>query len=43
MQYWLLKSEPDVWSWNDQKKSVRKRFCIGMGLEITKQANNLKA
>ena len=34
-QYWLLKSEPDVWSIDQQKKSGKKvRF--GMELEIIK-------
>jgi len=26
MQYWLMKSEPDVWSINDQKENLIKRI-----------------
>ena len=29
MKYWLLKSEPDAWSWDNQVKE-------GMGYEIIK-------
>jgi predicted RNA-binding protein with PUA-like domain len=36
MQYWLLKSEPDVWSIDQQKKQGLKAY-LGMVLEITKQ------
>ena len=35
MEYWLIKSEPDVWSLDDQKKLVVKDQ-FGMVLEITK-------
>jgi predicted RNA-binding protein with PUA-like domain len=34
MQYWLMKSEPDVWSIDQQKKSRCKRVRPGMVLEI---------
>ena len=33
MQYWLMKSEPDVWSIDQQKKLVQKAL-LGMELEI---------
>ena len=36
MQYWLLKSEPDVWSIDQQKKLGLKEQ-PGMELEIIKQ------
>ena len=29
MQYWLIKSEPSTWSWNDQKK-VKKEMWDGV-------------
>ena len=35
MQYWLMKSEPDVWSIEQQKKAGKKGW-LGMELEITK-------
>ena len=35
MQYWLLKSEPDVWSLDQQKKWETK-VLHGMVLEIIK-------
>ena len=36
MKYWLVKSEPDVWSIDQQKKWVQK-VLLGMELEIIKQ------
>ena len=36
MKYWLLKSEPDVWSIEQQKKAGKKEQ-LGMVLEIIKQ------
>ena len=36
MQYWLMKSEPDVWS-IDQQKNAGLKVLPGMGLEIIKQ------
>ena len=36
MQYWLLKSEPDVWSIDQEKKQGPKER-HGMELEIIKQ------
>ena len=36
MQYWLLKSEPDVWSIDQQKKAGAKGVPWD-GLEIIKQ------
>ena len=33
MKYWLLKSEPDVWSIEQQEKAELKEL-HGMGLEI---------
>ena len=36
MQYWLMKSEPDVWSIEQQKKLEKKEW-LGMELEIIKQ------
>ena len=38
MQYWLMKSEPDVWSIDQQKKLVPK-VLHGMVLEATRQQN----
>ena len=35
MNYWLMKSEPDVWSIEQQKKAGKKVW-LGMVLEITK-------
>ena len=37
MQYWLMKSEPDVWSIEQQIKAGKKRSELGMVLEIIKQ------
>ena len=41
MQYWLLKSEPDVWSITQQKKSVVKGATWD-GVRNYQAANNLK-
>jgi predicted RNA-binding protein with PUA-like domain len=34
MQYWLMKSEPDVWSIDQQKKAGALKVRPGMVLEI---------
>ena len=41
MQYWLLKSEPDVWSIDRQKK-VGEKGAIWDGVRNYQAANNLK-
>ena len=41
MQYWLLKSEPDVWSIYQQKKD-REKGTIWDGVRNYQAANNLK-
>ncbi len=41
MQYWLLKSEPDVWSINHQKKAGIKGATWD-GVRNYQAANNLK-
>ena len=41
MQYWLLKSEPDVWSINQQKKAGTKG-AVWDGVRNYQAANNLK-
>ena len=41
MQYWLLKSEPDVWSLDQQKKSGS-RGADWDGVRNYQAANNLK-
>ena len=41
MQYWLLKSEPDVWSIDNQKKAGEKGT-IWDGVRNYQAANNLK-
>ena len=41
MQYWLLKSEPDVWSLNNQKKAGSKGATWD-GVRNYQAANNLK-
>ena len=41
MNYWLLKSEPDVWSINQQKKSGKKGATWD-GVRNFQAANNLK-
>ena len=33
MQYWLMKSEPDVWSIDQQKKALEIKVLLGMVLE----------
>ena len=35
MNFWLFKSEPNTWSWDDQVKKVKLEN-IGMVLEIIK-------
>ena len=41
MKYWLLKSEPDVWSIDNQKK-VGEKGAIWEGVRNYQAANNLK-
>ena len=41
MQYWLMKSEPDVWSIDDQKK-VGAKGAVWDGVRNYQAANNLK-
>ena len=41
MQYWLMKSEPDVWSINQQKKAGQKGVAWD-GVRNYQAANNLK-
>ena len=41
MQYWLLKSEPDVWSINQQKKTGKKGALLD-GVRNYQARNNLK-
>ena len=41
MKYWLLKSEPDVWSFNQQKKAGGKGVAWD-GVRNYQAANNLK-
>ena len=41
MQYWLLKSEPDVWSFDQQKKAGEKGV-VWDGVRNYQAANNLK-
>ena len=40
MQYWLIKTEPSTWSWNDQ---VRNKVTFWDGVRNYQAANNLKA
>ena len=40
MQYWLLKSEPDVWSIDDQKKAGNKG-AVWDGVRNYQARNNL--
>jgi len=40
MAYWLIKSEPDVWSWEDQ---VKKGVTFWDGVRNYQASNNLKA
>ena len=42
MQYWLMKSEPDVWSIEQQKKAGKKGVAWD-GVRNYQAANNLKA
>ena len=42
MQYWLMKSEPDVWSIEQQKKAGKKGAAWD-GVRNYQAANNLKA
>ena len=42
MQYWLLKSEPDVWSIQQQRKAGKKGAAWD-GVRNYQAANNLKA
>ena len=42
MQYWLLKSEPDVWS-IDQQKKVGNKGAVWDGVRNYQAAKNLKA
>ena len=41
MQYWLMKSEPDVWSF-DQQKKAGKTGVVWDGVRNYQAANNLK-
>ena len=41
MNYWLLKSEPDVWS-IDQQEKIGKRGSLWDGVRNYQAANNLK-
>ena len=41
MQYWLIKSEPDVWSFDQQKKAGEKGV-VWDGVRNYQAANNLK-
>ena len=41
MKYWLMKSEPDVWSFDQQKKAGEKGV-VGDGVRNYQAANNLK-
>lgn len=40
MAYWLVKSEPDVWSWDDH---VKKKIEPWTGVRNYQAANNMKA
>ena len=40
MHYWLVKSEPDVWSWNDH---VKKGVAAWTDVRNYQAANNMKA
>ena len=41
MQYWLLKSEPNVWSF-DQQKKIGKKGVTWNGVRNYQAANNLR-
>ena len=38
MKYWLLKSEPSIWSWNDQ---IREKITMWDGVRNYQARNNL--
>ena len=38
MKYWLLKSEPNIWSWNDQ---IKKKITMWDGVRNYQARNNL--
>lgn len=40
MHYWLIKTEPSTWSWNDQ---IKKKTTSWDGVRNYQAANNLKA
>ena len=40
MQYWLMKSEPGTWSWDQQKKDKKTHWD---GVRNYQASNNLKA
>ncbi|MFA9478993.1 EVE domain-containing protein [Phycisphaerales bacterium AB-hyl4] len=42
MKYWLVKSEPDVWSWDDQCKA-KNQTTHWDGVRNAQASNNLKA
>ena len=42
MKYWLLKTEPDEWSWKDQVKK-NKKGAVWDGVRNFQARNNLKA
>lgn len=42
MKYWLFKSEPGTWSWDDQVKSGEKGDCWD-GVRNYQASNNMKA
>ena len=41
MRYWLLKTEPEEWSWNDQLQ-CKKRGSVWDGVRNFQARNNLK-
>ena len=41
MNYWLFKSEPSSWSWQNQQKTGKKEK-VGMEFGIIKALNNMK-
>ena len=42
MRYWLLKTEPEEWSWNDQLQ-CKKRGSVWDGVRNYQAANNLRS
>ena len=40
MKYWLIKSEPNTWSWNDQ---IREKITMWDGVRNYQARNNLKS